>query len=186
MSHELTNLLPLERRKLHAREYALRLATIAAIALSLLIGIHGVLLAPSYLYLRDQIALRQSQLDTLSQERAASGYEDLAARIKSLSENANILIELQSAPSASESIHSVLVLARGGIALTSFTFAPGNGKDTGRMTLAGTAATRESLRTFDRSLGSLAFVTSTDLPLSVYAKEKEIPFTITLSLAWKP
>ena len=186
MSHELTNLLPPERRTLHTREYALRLATIVATVLSLVIIIHGVLLAPSYVYLHDQITLRQNRLDTLSQERAASGYEDLASRIKSLSDNANILIKLQSAPSGSEAIRSILDLPRTGITLSSFTFMPGNGKDTGRMTLTGSAATRESLRTFDRSLASLSFVTSTDLPLSAYAKEKEIPFTITLTLAWKP
>jgi hypothetical protein len=181
MSNLLTNLLPPERIAKMSREYLYRVITVAALAATLIVIANGALLLPSYLYIRGQAALANERLSALSAERAASGYDDLSSRIEALSNSVDELTSLAAVHTGSEAIRALLALPRTGIALSSFTYEPGEGGD-GKMVLSGTAATRESLRAFDASLSELAFVKSSDLPLSAYAKESDIPFTITLAL----
>lgn len=186
MIAKLTNLLPLERRTRLKQEYLLRLGTLIALSLVVVLVIHGILLAPSYLYLKSQAAVYRDRLAELSLARAASGYADLASRIATLSGNANRLIDLSRVPSGADAIRSILALPRTGISLSSFTFTPGSGDVDGRMTLMGVATTREVLRNFDLSLNGVEFVKATDLPLSAYATERDIPFTIALTLDFTP
>lgn len=184
MPSSLTNLLPPERRRALARDYVFRLGAVALILLALLVVAHGVMLAPSYLFMQERIAIAEVRLAELSERRAVSGFEDLSARIAAFSAQADLVKNLADAPSSADAVRAVLDLPRRGILIDAFTYAaPGpDGKD-GKMTVAGTAATREALRAFDASLNGLPIVESTDLPLSAYAKETDIPFTITLALA---
>lgn len=182
---DLTNLLPPERTRLLARDYAYRAATTMLVMVGILAVVHGALLAPTYLYARDQQELRAKRLSELSEKRAASGYEELSSRIATFSSRLARLADLRIAPSASDSIRAILAAPRPGVTLSSFTFAAAEGGGGERMTVSGTAATRESLRSFEHELGSLSFVRSTDLPLSTYAKESAIPFSIALALDFK-
>lgn len=182
MSTELSNLLPPERRASLARAYALRVASVALIGLGMLVLVHGTLLAPSFSYMRDQKAVQEQRLAELSEKRAVSGFTDLSARVAAFSARAASLEELRARPTASESVRAILALPRSGVTLNAFTFTAPQGSDAGRMSVAGIAATRESLRAFDASLNGLSFVAATDLPLSAYAKERDIPFSIALTL----
>ncbi len=185
MSTELTNLLPRERVRTLERGYFFRLATVGLFFLVILIGIHAALLIPTYWYTKEQESLARNRLAELSQERAEAGFEDLAVRMNTFTERAGQIEALARTPSASDAVRGVLALPLEDITLTSFTYAPPNSDGTGgRMTVVGTSKTREALRAFDSSLSSLSFVSSTDLPLSAYAKESDIPFSISLSLTY--
>jgi len=181
MSIELTNLLPSERRHTLARDYLLRLATLSLGALVLLIAVHGVLLLSAYAYVHEQQGVQEKRLTALSEQRADSGFNDLSARIALFTERATALQLVQKAPTASEALRAVGEVSRRGITLSSFAFTAGQKGTPGRMTVAGTASTRESLRSFDAALGALPSVKTTDLPLSSYAKESAIPFSIVLT-----
>jgi hypothetical protein len=54
------------------------------------------------------------------------------------------------------------------------------------MMITGSAATRTALQSFKEELASLPFVTSADLPISAFAKESDIPFSITVTGSLKP
>ena len=184
MHTRLTNLLPQERTAALASSYYLRLGTFIALAIAGLVLVNSVLLAPTFVYLFEETELRNAELSALSEERAAAGYEDLAARVQALSSRASALLALSTVPKGTDAVRAILDLPSPGITLYSFAFS--SAKDGGSMALMGTAATRESLRDFDSALGSLSFVKATDLPLSAYAKERDIPFSITLTLTTAP
>lgn len=180
MEHNLTNLLPEERVRSLRRVYFLRLAVVAVLLLSGVTVVHGVLLLPSYLYLRNQVAERAATLATLSSSLAGSEEKEISARVASLSEDAEHLARLSSVPKASAAIKAVAALPRSGIRLTGFSFSPKEGGEAA-MSVSGVATTRETLRKFEQSLADAPYVTSTDLPISAYAKERDIPFTISLT-----
>lgn len=182
MPPEFTNLLPRERQQSLARDYLFRLATLALIALGLLLISHGALLAPTYAYMLEEKAVQEGRVTELSERRQVSGFTDLSERINAFALRAESLEELRAHPSASDSVRAILSLPQTGISLTGFAFASPEGGNPGRMQVSGTAKTRESLRAFDSALSSLSFVRATDLPLSAYARESDIPFSIALTL----
>lgn len=184
MSTDLTNLLPPERIGALVSSYYLRLGTFIALLVAGLAVVNAILLTPTFIYLSGETELRNTELDDLSRERAASGYEDLAVRVAALSTRASALLELENSPKGSDAVRAILDLPRPGITLHSFAFSPS--LEGGSMMLMGTAQARESLRDFDSALGGLSFVKATDLPLSAYAKERDIAFSIKLVLAPAP
>ncbi|MDB5264941.1 MAG: hypothetical protein JWN64_512 [Parcubacteria group bacterium] len=183
---ELTNLLPKDRVRALRKDYFFRLVTVAT---TLLIGIalvHTVLLIPSYVYATQQIHSGKAELDTLSAALAGSDEAQANARTKNLEADAAYLAQLQTIPTASAAIKAVIMLPRPGISIVGVTFTPPKADGIGTMTLSGVASDRESLRKYNQALAGLPFVKSADLPISAYAKESDIDFTITLTGTLKP
>jgi len=185
MSLELTNLLPPERLRALRGLYFLRLATVAAVLLSGVALVHGVLLFPSYLYLHQQTREREASLAALSARLAGSEEQEVSARVAALTQDATHLARLASTPTASAAISAVLEIPRSGIRLTGFTFAPVKDQAVA-MTVSGVASSRESLRAYESALAAEPYVSSANLPISAYAKEAEIPFTISLTGTFMP
>jgi Tfp pilus assembly protein PilN len=181
MQTELTNLLPPERLVTLKREYFLRLATTAIAALAAVVIGSGALLIPSYLYLGQEIQARQNRLAELDTQLAATGGKETNARLAALTDNVSYLARLASSSSATAALRGVLAAPRPGITLTAVIFDPAKQKADGKMTLKGTAATRQTLRAYVDVLSALPFVSNADLPISAYAKETSIPFVITLT-----
>ena len=179
MEPELTNLLPKERSHALRQLYFLRLAAVSLVVLAGVLIVHGVLLLPSYLYLRSQVEEREASLARLTASLAGSEEQEISMRVAALAADSSHLARLSSVPKASAAVSAIIALPRPGIRLTGFSFAP---EDEGAvMTVSGVASTREMLRRFEQSLASEPYVTAADLPISAYAKESDIAFTITLS-----
>lgn len=179
MEPELTNLLPKERTSALRQLYFLRLAVVSLIVLAGVLIVHGVLLLPSYLYLRNQVAEREDSLTRLTTSLAGTEEQAISMRVAALAADSAHLARLTSVPKASAAVSAIIALPRPGIRLTGFSFAPET--DGAVMTVSGIASTRETLRRFEQSLASAPYVTKADLPISAYAKENDIAFTITLS-----
>jgi len=181
MSAELTNLLPEGRRKRLRRQYFLRIATVALLLLTILTVLHGVLLLPTYLYARNEAIRGRAELASLRASAQSAGESGIAPRAELLKTTAEYLTHLQSAPTASAALRAALQVPRPGITLTGFTFTAPSGGASARMQITGRASSRDALRQYAAALGRLPFVTSADLPISAYAKETNIDFTVTLS-----
>jgi hypothetical protein len=182
MSHKLINLLPEDRIKAWRRDYFIRLGTVGIFLLILLTVIHGTLLFPSYLSLSGKREAKANELAHLQQNLAGSKQSELQARLVSLKGDATYLSKLGTTPSASASVRAILAIPHGGIKLTGFTFnAPSATDSSGQMTVTGVATTREALRAYNLALSGLPFVTAVDLPISAYAQESDIAFTMKLS-----
>jgi len=182
MPPRLINLLPEDRARALRRDYFLRLAVVATLLLALVIIIHGVLLLPSYLALSQMRDAETAQLARAGENLDSSGSGETDTELATLAGEASELSSLAKAPSASAAVRALLAVPRPGIRITSITFTPAASTAAdGTMTVSGVAATREALRAYDLALSSLPSVTSADLPISVYAEEADISFTITLS-----
>lgn len=179
MATDRTNLLPQGRQRALGRDYLFRLLTVATLALTALVIAHGLLLFPTYLYLEQEVETREAKLEALNAASALAAEGEVGTRIDTLTKAATQLSSLANRPTGSGAVRAILSVPRPGITLSSFAFAPAPGES--RMIISGTASSREALRTYRETLDALSYVTKADLPISAYAKESDIAFTITLS-----
>jgi hypothetical protein len=182
--HNLTNLLPKERARTLRQLYFLRLAVVGVLLLAGAAVIHGVFLLPSYLYAKDLAKERSATLAAVTGTLAGSEEQMVGARVQSLAEDSAYLARLATTPKASAAVSAILALPRPGIILTGFSFAQAPGG--ALMHVSGTASTREALRTYEQALKAASFVAKADLPISAYAKERDIEFTVALSGPFLP
>lgn len=186
MHRELTNLLPSDKSRAFRREYFLRLATVSLLLLTAVIVLHGLLLAPSYLYFNEQIAAKQAQLAQLSASLSQGEEQGVAARLTRIESDTQYLKQLETRPQATQSLAAVLSVPRPGISLTRFAFTASDKPGVSTLTLSGIAASRDSLQRYTGALGALPFVSNANLPISTYAQETELPFLITLTGTMTP
>jgi Tfp pilus assembly protein PilN len=186
MLSELTNLLPTSRIRAFRRGYFLRVAALACMLLTGLVIVHGLLLVPSYLYAHTEEKREATQLAGLNASLQTSEEKQVQTRLTQLSANVAYLNTLASSTAASAALRAVLAVPRTGITLSGFTFAPAAGSQPGTMEISGMAATRDSLRAYALALGQLPFVSNADLPISAYAQDNNIPFSISLTGTLRP
>ncbi|HVX90080.1 MAG TPA: hypothetical protein VHC20_00245 [Candidatus Paceibacterota bacterium] len=182
MSHDMINLLPPDRSRAFRRNYFIRLATVAFMLLTALVVIHGILLLPSYLYATAEVRAEQAALVNTSANADATA-ESAASELATLKASAAHLAELKNTPSASGAVRVVLGVPHPGVSLASITYTPptGGNAQSAKMVLSGTAATREELRSYNLALTGAPFVTSVDLPISAYAEDTDIAFSMTIT-----
>lgn len=185
MTADLTNLLPGYRKRILAREYVVRLAVVAAWLLVALALVHGLLLVPSYLYVHQQIESREAQIAALESAAGTENEAVLASRIATLETKAAQLAALAERGTASGAVRAVLSAPRAGIRINGITYTPGAG-NSNRMTVNGTASTRDALRQYLETLAALPYVEKAELPISAYAEVSNISFTITLTGSLMP
>jgi hypothetical protein len=187
LNTEFTNLLPRKQVRALRREYFVRLTTIVLGLGVLAVLIHGVLLFPAYLYARAQVAREQADLARVENSASSAQERDITKRIASVQADMTYLGRLGTQPTASGAVRAVIGIPHPGIILTGFTYtAPTKESKDARMAVSGVASTRVALRQYADSLGQLPYVSNADLPISAYAKESNIPFTITLTGSLTP
>lgn len=183
MYNELTNLLPPERQRALSREYFLRLGVVAVVLLSLLTLTSAVLLLPTYVFLAKSASAKETRLATIESSLSSADGTALSLRLAALSSDAAILTALAGAPSVSAVVRTVLTVSRPGVTLSGFVYTPAEDKTPGTLTISGTAATRDALRSYQLALQSAPFALSATLPVSAYAKDTNITFAIIVTLA---
>ena len=183
MTHNLTDLLPPERAHAIRALYFLRLATAGVLLLAAVALVHGVLLLPSYLLANGLERERAAALTSLS-NGTVSEETEASARALRLQSDATYLARLGTVPKSSAAIRAVIALPSDGIDLVGFAFMPT--ADGASMSLSGKATTREALRRYEATLEGAPFVDTVDLPISAYAKENDIDFTMTLTGPFLP
>ncbi|MFZ2167909.1 MAG: hypothetical protein WAV50_03525 [Minisyncoccia bacterium] len=183
MRNNLTNLLPPERQESLAREYRFRFGVVATEIFITLVVVATVLLIPTYVFLAKNVQAKETRLANMKTTLSSSDEMALSARLVALSNDATSLISLSKRPSASSIIRSVLAVSRPGVTVSGISYTPPAGKSPSTIALNGTAATREALRRYQLALQDAPSVLSADLPVSAYAKDTNIIFTITVILA---
>ena len=182
MNNERTNLLPEDRQRTLRHGYFLRLGVVALIFLILLTCAAAVLLIPTYVFLAENAHAKEVHLAGIESAASSTDSSALSKQLATLSDDSNILGMLTETPSVSAIIRSVLAISRPGITLSGFSYAPMGSKNANVLTISGMAATRDALRSYQLELQNAPFAASADLPVSVYAKDTDISFTITVTL----
>ena len=183
MHNELTNLLPEERQKALSRDYILRIGVITAMLATALTLSAGVLLVPTYVFLNGNVNAKRVSLAHIESTLSSADEVALQERLAALSMNAAALAALSDAPSVSALIRDALSVSHPGITLSRISFAPATEKGSGTMVVSGSAATRDALRSYQLALQGAQFARSAVLPVSAYAKDSDIAFAITITLA---
>jgi Tfp pilus assembly protein PilN len=182
MSKRTINLLPLSRQKALEQEYWVHFVTVVLVALTWLVVTAGVLLIPSYVLLGTSTTVKQSDLQNIEHLLSSSDETELLGRLKKITDEAKSLRALKNVPSATHAVMTVLSVPHTGIALTGFVYVPGVGKTPRSVVVSGVASSRATLQAYQTALQSTQGISSAELPVSAYAKERAIPFTISVAL----
>lgn len=183
MHNELTNLLPAAARHAARREYLLRLGVVAALLATALVIVAALLLLPAYVFLGASFQTKKAHLASIESTLSSVSEKTLSDRLAALSTDAATLTAIANAPSISAIIRAVLATARPGVSLSSFVYTPAAPGSHGTLLISGMAMTRDALRNYQLTLQSAPFALAADLPVSAYAQDTNIPFTITVTLA---
>jgi len=183
MDNERTDLLPPERQQALSREYFLRIAVVASLLISVLTAIAALLLLPTYLFLAQNAETKNTHLASIEAILSTADERALSAHLAALSSDASALLALGENASVSAIMQSALTISRPGVTLSGFVYAPAAGKLPGKLTITGVALTRDALRTYQLALQGAPFAIAADLPVSAYAKDADIGFTIIVTLA---
>lgn len=179
----LINLLPLERRRSLARDYFLRLGVVALLFTTALVLAAAALLAPTYVFLVKSVGAKEARFAGMRSAISSSDDAALSVRLSALRSDAEALSALARAPSASAIVRAALAISRPGIALSGFEYSKATGARSGTFIVSGIAATRDALRGYQLALERAPFARSASLPVSTYAKDSNIAFAITVTLA---
>ncbi len=183
MRNEFTNLLPPERQRAVSREYYLRLGVVTAVLITGIVIAAAVLLLPTYVLLMGSSKAKEMRLADIKATTSSSEEAALSARLAAFSSSAAILTKLSDNPSASRIIHSILEVSRPGIKFSHFAYTTASSKSPHTLTLSGTSVTRDALRNYQLALQNSPLVLSANLPISAYAKDSNITFAISITLA---
>ncbi len=181
MMRNLLNLLPPEHMQSLMRAYHLRVVVVVVSVLLFILGVHLALLVPAYIYEQVAIQTREAELAELTAARISEEEKQFDARATLFAADAAYLSRLSEAPSASDALRILLGVSRPGITLQGMTFAIGKGKEPQKITLSGVASTRNTLRQYVGALKDVAGIQGAEVPISTYAQESNIRFTVTLT-----
>ncbi|HET9641401.1 MAG TPA: hypothetical protein VFP46_00950 [Candidatus Paceibacterota bacterium] len=182
MHNELTDLLPADRQAKVARYYFLRFLAVALWFVAALAAIGVMLLVPTYILLVTNAQAKQAYLDSIGSS-VTSEADSLSSRIALLNGEAAALDALTTSRSASALIRQMLAIPRPGIVLNNFAYTPANGTKPGTLVISGVASARDTLRNYQLAVQNAAFSKTASLPVSAYAQDSNIGFSITVTLA---
>lgn len=183
MHNEFINLLPQDRQKTLSRDYVVRLSVVVVWFIVALIFIAALLLLPTYVFLTGSISAKKNHLANIESALSSADETAISMRLAALSDDATTLVALATAPSVSVIIRAALAVSHPGIALSDFSYTQAKKKTSGTLSISGKAATRNALRNYQLALESAPFALSAALPVSAYAKDTDITFTILITLA---
>lgn len=178
----LTNLLSPERQRALRRDYFVRYGVAVVVAITILIVIAGILLFPTYVFLTKALSAKEARLASIESKLSSADEVTLSARLSNLAHSTTILMRLSKIPSTSVLIRNLLAVSHPGITLSGFSYTPSADKNANILTISGTATTRDALRAYQVALQDTSFIQTADLPISVYAKDTDISFTVTITL----
>lgn len=173
------NLIPAEAKKHLLREYWMRSVTVWFFlwSFALLLGI--TLLVPSYVLLNLQVKAYSETAQTANEKNA--NFEAVAKELESASKTAATLSEQLVRPSMTEYLTLLKSLESTNVNVARISFSR-EGDVVGEMTVSGVADSRQALADFRNRMLDSDLIESVNLPISNLAKDKEIPFELTVTL----
>lgn len=183
MLPDITNLLPEDNIRRFRRVYFYRLVTFTVYVVALLTVIHATLLFPTHILLASQIVTREIEVEQLRVSIAHSNETALTTNLSEVLKRAARVMSLGKARSAGSVMHDILAVPHVGVSLSGLSYQAQEGTKGGtKVTLMGTASTRDDLRAYQIALQGLSIVLAAELPVSEYTKRIQIPFSIVITL----
>lgn len=174
------NLIPSEAKKHLLREYWVRTVTVWFFlwASALFLGV--VLLAPSYVLINLQVKAYAETAETANAKN--ENFEAIAKELERSSKTAVALSENFSGTALSDYLALLKSFESRAVEVTKISLSR-EGEGIAPIALTGIAADRQALAAFRNRMLEHEEIESVDLPISNLAKDKEIPFELTITLA---
>lgn len=176
----MTNLLPLHVQKQIASEYKRRRTIIILSACIVTIILSAGFLVPSYILstvkrseVRNAVAQARSTIEDFEKTKS-----EASILLKDAEKKLALLGTTDVASHPSDVMRVVTDTKGPYIRLQSITFETGKGDGVGNMVVAGIAKDRDSLTGFVKQLESEKLFSKVDLPVSNFAKDKDIMFSL--------
>jgi Tfp pilus assembly protein PilN len=174
----MTNLIPPNARKQVKREYWIRAISVWFFLLGFACITIAILNAPVYVLVKNQLSSYQSEYNEASS--TMQSFELFEKDIKDALTVGKLLIAVEADESLTSVIEELDTLAGEGIDITHYALSRVDGK-INTITLSGEAVSRVSLSDFRTRLETTPKFATAKLPLSNLAKDKDIPFSITIA-----
>lgn len=160
------------------------------IAVTFLVSINLVLLAPAYMSLSSEQAsaeLRIANFTGKSSAQVAEEEQDASKTIADINKKMALLLGVSTSTNPrsipSEVFESILSLKEGNIKISSLLYDATPERE--QVVVSGRSLDRDSLARFVESLRQKSGFTTVDLPIHSYVKSTNIDFTITMSRVLK-
>lgn len=174
------NLIPPDARSRITTEYWIRVATVWLFLLAVAAVLAGMFLLPSYVLVTSQVRSFAAEAEAA---KASVAHSDGTARALVIaSDQARLLMESEQTRRFTDLIAAISTAAGEGIVVREYNFARVAGS-VAPVRVGGLAASRQSLAAFRDALVADPAFSAVDLPISNFAKDRDIVFSLTLTIA---
>lgn len=174
------NLIPPEARARIVTEYWVRVVTVWLILLAVAATVVGVLLFPAYVLVTSQVNRSATEAEAA---RAEVGQHNTTTKVlDAASEEARLIVAGANNPLLTPVVDMIEEIMPEGVEATAYTLTR-QGNAVAPVTLRGTASTRTTLAAFRDALLAHPRIAKVDLPISNFAKDRDISFTVTLTIS---
>jgi len=169
------NILPQEGRVLARKEYLLRILTVSMLAAALIAIVCCALLFPSYLIANGARQDALAEASRLEEAKVKRG-ETTTAPLTLAKAQLALFAPLASSTPPSVVLALLLTKRNSGISISVIQYDSSSGK----VTISGISATRDSLLSFFESIKAIPGVGNANLPVNDLAKNVDAPFSISI------
>lgn len=173
------NLLPQSQKKEAKREYHLRVLTVAFYLSGTALVAGGLLLAPSYVMVSLRIDAAEGAQQLLA--GAKDDGDTPAAILAAVERDVRILNSLATPLTVEDTVSKALGIRPLGLTTTTIIYEEQGAR--GTLSVKGVAKSRNDLVAFVRALEAIPEFSNVELPISNLARNENIPFTLSLSVA---
>ena len=174
------NLIPPAAKKAVRREYYIRVLIVATLFLTSVLAMLVALSVPVRVLINEQLTAYEATYTAASKK--TDSYTQSISTVKAANSIAAELLDTKQQQLLLPLVEQVRSHAGESITIQTVSISRGV-KGIGDLTVSGIATTRLGLADFRDSLEADSQFATADLPLSNLAKDKDIPFTITISIA---
>lgn len=178
------NLLPFEEKKKLRKEYRRRIFVVFLLMIIVAEAIMAILLVPTIILVISQEKDFKAQLLEYGELSAEGEGGSFNALLKETTEKLNELSPAKNKALPSEAIIKIVKTKTIGIHLERFTYKAGKDFATGDFTIDGKAETRDALLLFRKALEAEKSFSAVRLPVSNFAQEKDIPFSVGVTVSF--
>jgi hypothetical protein len=176
------NILPHNEKEGLRKGYKRRVI-IASLRAGFALFIVGTLLI-SPVYIIAHSKLNEINHKKVVNSRVSKNEDDVAGAPKLLNEKASIVMQFANSASLSERINALDRIQKSGISIKRVAYdGSKKAQSLANIILSGSASNRETLKSFEQEIRKLDFVESTSIPVSDFAKDKDLFFNMTINIA---
>ncbi len=176
------NLIPAEAKKHLVREYWMRTITVWFFLWSFAIALGVAVLVPSYVLINLQVNAYSSSAQSADEKNA--NFESVAKELERASKTAASLSDHFSHPPMTEYLSILKEFESSDISVTQIALTR-DGNEAGPVKMTGVAQDRQALAAFRTRMLESDYIESVDFPISNLAKDKQIPFEMTVTMVKK-